>query len=63
MSDSDDIINKLTSDVPEDRDFDFSKNSSEDDFNSLLDNFIQSELANIEEEKENTRVMLEEPEP
>ncbi len=63
MSDSDDIINKLTSDVPEDRDFDFSKNSSEDDFNTLLDNFIQSELANIEEEKENTRVMLEEPEP
>ena len=63
MSDSDDIINKLTGDVPEDRDFDFSKNSSEDDFNTLLDNFIQSELANIEEEKENTRVMLEEPEP
>jgi hypothetical protein len=35
----------------------------EDDFNMLLDSFIQSELQNIEEEKTNTRILLEEPEP
>lgn len=40
----------------------FNKNE-EDDFNALLDNFIQSELQNIEEEKINTRIMLDEPEP
>ncbi|MBR1649360.1 MAG: hypothetical protein IJ689_07180 [Alphaproteobacteria bacterium] len=59
MSESDDIISKLTDDVP-------SGNvdiAGKDDFNALLDDFIQSELANIEEEKETTRVMLEEPEP
>lgn len=38
-------------------------NQQEDDFNNLLDNFIQSELQNIEVEKANTRVLLEEPEP
>ncbi len=64
MSDSDDLINKLTNDVPTDGKFDFSSSSSsEDDFNALLDNFIQSELANIEEEKETTRIMLDEPKP
>ncbi len=36
---------------------------SQDDFNQLLDSFIQSELASIEEEKTNTRILLEEPEP
>lgn len=63
MSESDDIISKLTSDVPENGSARLSGKSSEDDFNALLDDFIQSELANIEEEKENTRVLLEEPEP
>lgn len=62
MSESDDIISKLTSDVPDDS-ISTSSNTSDDDFNALLDSFIQSELANIEEEKENTRVMLDEPEP
>ena len=37
--------------------------SQEEDFNLLLDNFIQSELQNIEIEKTNTRIMLDEPEP
>ena len=64
MSESDDLINKLTDDIPTDGKFDFSSSSSsEDDFNALLDNFIQSELANIEEEKETTRIMLDEPKP
>ena len=31
------------------------------DFNDLLDNFIQSELASIEDEKEQNRIMFEEP--
>ena len=63
MSDSDDLINKLTNDIPDGK-FNFSaSSSSEDDFNTLLDNFIQSELANIEEEKETTRIMLDEPKP
>ena len=37
--------------------------SSEDDFDALLDQFIKNELSDIEEEKENTRIMLNEPEP
>lgn len=45
-----------------DNNLDFST-TQEDDFNLLLDNFIQSELKNIEIEKTNTRKMLEEPEP
>ena len=63
MSKSEDIIDRLTKDVSSDGEFSFSSPESKDDFNTLLDNFIQSELANIEEEKENTRIMLEEPQP
>ena len=37
--------------------------SSQDDFDALLDQFIKNELSDIEEEKENTRIMLNEPEP
>lgn len=59
--DSEDIIKKLTEDVPDGK---ATFPADEDDeFNLLLDNFIQSELKNIEEEKNNTRIMLEEPEP
>ena len=62
MSDnSEDIIRKLTEDIPDGK---ATFPAEEDDeFNVLLDNFIQSELQNIEEEKNNTRIMLEEPEP
>ena len=58
---SDEIIQKLIEDVPDSK-VTFPENQ-DDDFNLLLDNFIQSELKNIEEEKNNTRIMLEEPEP
>lgn len=59
--DSEDIIKKLTENVPDGK---ATFPADEDDeFNLLLDNFIQSELKNIEEEKNNTRIMLEEPEP
>lgn len=37
--------------------------TEEDDFDALLDEFIKNELSNIEEDKENERVMLSEPEP
>lgn len=59
--DSEDIIKKLTEDVPEGKAT--FPNTQDDEFNLLLDNFIQSELQNIEEEKSNTRIMLNEPEP
>ncbi len=59
--DSEDIIRKLTEDVPEGK-ATFPEDQ-DDEFNLLLDNFIQSELQNIEEEKNNTRILLEEPEP
>lgn len=59
--DSEDIIKKLTEDVPDGKAT--FPDSQDDEFNLLLDNFIQSELKNIEEEKNNTRIMLEEPEP
>lgn len=62
MSDnSEDFIKKLTEDVPAGK-MNFDSNQ-DDDFNLLLDNFIQSELQTIEEEKNNTRLFLEEPEP
>ncbi len=59
--DTDDIIQKLTADVPSK--METSSTDNEDEFNHLLDDFIQSELKNIEEEKNNTRLFLEEPEP
>ena len=59
--DSEDIIKKLTEDVPDGKPT-FPADDDEE-FNLLLDSFIQSELQNIEEEKQNTRIMLEEPEP
>lgn len=59
--DSEDIIKKLTEDVPDGKAT--FPDDQDDEFNLLLDNFIQSELKNIEEEKNNTRIMLEEPEP
>ncbi len=59
--DSEDIIKRLTDDVPEGKAT--FPSDQDDEFNLLLDNFIQSELKNIEEEKNNTRIMLEEPEP
>lgn len=63
MSDNaNDIIKQLTEDVP-DTPPTFADDTSDEDFNALLDNFIQSELKNIEEEKQNTRMMLNEPEP
>ncbi|MDO4183651.1 MAG: hypothetical protein Q4D11_00195 [Rhodospirillales bacterium] len=62
MSESDEIISKLTSDV-KDVTPSTASNTEDDEFSALLDQFIQNELSNIEEEKENTRVMLEEPEP
>ena len=63
MSKEENIIDRLTSDVSPDGDFSFNSPESKDDFETLLNNFIQSELANIEEEKESTRVRLEEPQP
>ena len=59
--DSEDIIKRLTEDVPDEKTT--FPNDADDDFNLLLDNFIESELKNIEEEKNNTRIMLDEPEP
>ena len=41
----------------------FNDKGKDADFDALLDNFIQSELANIEDEKENTRLLLDEPKP
>ena len=57
-----DIIQQLTEDVPNTPPT-FIDHAPDEDFNALLDNFIQSELKNIEEEKQNTRSMLNEPEP
>ena len=59
--DSEDIIKKLTEDVPDNATV--APVDEDEEFNLLLDSFIQSELQNIEEEKQNTRIMLEEPEP
>ena len=50
--------NNDTNDSP-----DIQNTSSQDDFDALLDQFIQNELSDIETEKENTRIMLNEPEP
>ena len=63
MSNNENIIDELTSDISSDTTFQFDTHDDKDDFSALLDNFIKSELANIEEEKENTRILLEEPQP
>lgn len=63
MSKNENIIDELTSDISSDTTFQFDTHDDKDDFSALLDNFIKSELANIEEEKENTRILLEEPQP